>query len=93
MRTPFFTLLFGLLAACGGEPVRSPIVSSSVLDFSGHWEMDYGRSDNVDAKLNALYREWQRAAHWHQRPPEVVRYAAPAEVGFCWSDRCWAVWV
>ncbi len=62
MRTPFVTLLFGLLVACGGEPVRSPTVSSSVLDFSGHWEMDYGRSDNVDAKLNALYREWQRAA-------------------------------
>ncbi len=62
MRTPFFTLLFGLLAACGGEPVRNPTVSSGVLDFSGHWEMDYGRSDNVDAKLNALYREWQRAA-------------------------------
>jgi hypothetical protein len=32
----------------------------SISDFSGYWEMDYGRSDNVDAKLRSLHREWQR---------------------------------
>ena len=37
-----------LLTACSSEPV------------SGYWEMDYGRSDDVDRRLNSLYREWRR---------------------------------
>jgi hypothetical protein len=62
MPTLFLIALLGLLTACGSEPVRHPAPAPTAIDFSGHWEMDYGRSDNVDAKLNALYREWQRAA-------------------------------
>ena len=49
-----------LLVACRSTSVKptEPVVA----DFSGHWELDYGRSDNVDAKLEAMYREWRRAA-------------------------------
>ena len=52
-----------LVAACGGTPTR-PLSSAPEqrVDFSGHWEMDYGRSDDVDDQLQKLYREWQRAA-------------------------------
>ncbi len=38
------------------QAAPTPLVS----DFSGYWEMDYGRSDNVDQKLRSLYREWRR---------------------------------
>ncbi|MEM0953738.1 MAG: hypothetical protein AAGI24_06330 [Pseudomonadota bacterium] len=41
----------------------APIVS----DLSGHWEMDYGRSDNVDQKLQSMYREWRRMAERRAR--------------------------
>ena len=56
--TPLIIVVF-LISACSSEPTvtrRAPRVS----DFSGHWEMDYGRSDNVDRKLQSLYREWRR---------------------------------
>ena len=52
-----------LLAGCGGGPVErgdSSLPAPQIRDFSGHWEMDYGRSDNVDQKLNSMYRELQR---------------------------------
>lgn len=39
-------------------------------DLSGHWEMDYGRSDNVDRKLNRLYHEWQTVAKRSARGDE-----------------------
>jgi hypothetical protein len=57
-----FLLLF--LSACKDEAVK-PSASVSrhapgTSDFSGYWEMDYGRSDNVDSKLQTMYREWYR---------------------------------
>jgi hypothetical protein len=58
-----FLLLF--LSACKDEAVRppAPVAQSApdISDFSGHWEMDYGRSDNVNSKLQTMYREWNRA--------------------------------
>ena len=32
------------------------------VDFSGHWELDYGQSDNIQSQLNALVRELRRQA-------------------------------
>jgi hypothetical protein len=61
MRTLIHITLLAALTACAGEAVRSPAPVSAPVDFTGHWEMDYGRSDNVDQKLNSMYREWQRA--------------------------------
>lgn len=58
-------LIFVLLCACSGTPARTPKPSTppiSGADFSGHWEMDYGRSDDVNEKLQIIQREWQRAA-------------------------------
>jgi hypothetical protein len=58
-------LLFGCAAQEAGRPpaTASEAVMPRVLsDFSGHWEMDYGRSDNVQQKLDSVYRELQRAA-------------------------------
>jgi hypothetical protein len=55
----FPLLLLALLSACASEPTRHQ-PAAAVVDFSGHWEMDYGRSDEVDNKLQLMYREWRR---------------------------------
>ena len=33
---------------------------SPLPDLSGHWEVDYARSDSVQTQLNASFREVQR---------------------------------
>lgn len=50
------------LCACGSQPQREPGREKPSVDLSGHWEMDYSRSDNVNDKLQRMMREWQRAA-------------------------------
>ena len=55
-----------VVAACSSnEPLVLP--TPVVSDLSGHWEMDYGRSDNVDQKLQSMYREWRRMAERRAR--------------------------
>jgi hypothetical protein len=74
-------LLSLLLAGCGSEPVSrsdGPLPKPVVRDFSGHWEMDYGRSDNVDQKLNRMYREWQRLVARQSRGDERAAARAAA---------------
>ena len=44
----------------GAPPLRAD--NQKRVDFSGHWELDYGQSDNIQAQLNALVRELRRQA-------------------------------
>jgi len=60
-------LLYSLLTACGSTPPTTALPAPLVSDLSGHWEMDYGRSDNVDRKLQSMYREWRRLAERRAR--------------------------
>lgn len=47
-----------LLLACAGEPERvTPQRSADPVDMSGNWELDYARSDNLQARFNAMMRE------------------------------------
>ena len=50
------------LFGCAGEPTSMPTShhDSPVPDLSGHWEVDYARSDSVQTQLNASFREVQR---------------------------------
>ncbi|MDJ0877958.1 MAG: hypothetical protein QNI86_05065 [Halieaceae bacterium] len=73
-----------LLCACASEPdvPEAPeqalvLPTPLVRDFSGHWEMDYGRSDNVDQKLRSLYREMQRNAQRMARGDQRARVMSP----------------
>ena len=60
-----------LFSACGGEEVRKaqpiPVSNVDMVDFSGNWELDYGKSDNIQAKLNAMVRELRRQAERRAR--------------------------
>lgn len=51
---------FGL-AACAGDPtLRAPVREPSPVDLSGHWELNFGQSDNIQSRLNTLVRDLQR---------------------------------
>ncbi len=65
MKRIVLILLAGCLAACSSEPVV--LAAPKITDFSGHWEMDYGRSDNVDRKLQSMYRLIVRIVHGTRR--------------------------
>ena len=65
--------LSGFVGACGSQTVgrgagtdgaaaSGTTAAGAGADFSGHWEMDYGRSENVNRKLQAMLEEWKRQA-------------------------------
>ncbi|GAB3276687.1 hypothetical protein [Parahaliea aestuarii] len=74
---PLRALLFSsllLLSACAEQQPRLAGESrGQPVDFSGHWEMNYAQSDNIQARLNALVREL--------RKENERRSAAGGEVG------------
>ena len=69
--------LLAAVTACSSGPSpsssSSPNESAAVaerdvsVDFTGSWEMDYGRSDDVDRKLRSIYQELQRQAERRAR--------------------------
>ncbi|MEE4277857.1 MAG: hypothetical protein V2I82_05225 [Halieaceae bacterium] len=44
-----------LLAACASDPVQQEVAADPV-DMSGHWELDYGSSDNLQAQFRTSLR-------------------------------------
>jgi hypothetical protein len=61
-----------LLIGCAGSgPLEraQPADEAQRSDFSGHWELDYGRSDNVQAQLTALVRQLNRDARRRSSQP------------------------
>ena len=48
--------LAGLLHGCGSEAVK-PLAEADPISMAGDWELDYGRSDNLQARFNAMLRE------------------------------------
>lgn len=60
-----FVFALGLvLVACAGDRERvQQQRTSDPVDMSGNWELDYGRSDNLQARFNGMMRDLrQRAA-------------------------------
>ena len=55
-------LLLALLTACASTEPPLKAENRDRVDFSGHWELDYGQSDNIQARLNSLVRELRRQA-------------------------------
>jgi len=76
-----FTLL-GLLAAlhgCGSSDVQPEMSAIPPPDFSGHWEVDYARSDSVQNQVNSTFREVQREIRRRNAAVEKgVSYQGPS---------------
>lgn len=60
MRVVFFVLAL-FLAACAEEPVRQELASDPV-DMSGNWELDFARSDNLQARFGSMIRQLREQA-------------------------------
>lgn len=60
----FFAVIFitSALVASVSWGQRLQDRNGKSVDFSGHWEMDYGDSDNIQARLDAMVRELRRRA-------------------------------
>ncbi len=65
-RAAFVVVLLALLAACASDKPRKaqpiPVGNVDMVDFTGNWELDFSKSDNIQAQLNALVRELRRQA-------------------------------
>ena len=59
----FLASLIALSLGCSSDPVKQEITRvASPVDMSGHWEMDYAKSDNLQDQLNAVVRQIRREA-------------------------------
>ena len=83
-------LSFAMLGCATSE---SPLQAENQkrVDFSGHWELDYGQSDNIQAQLNALVRELRRQAE-RQAQGNVERGGAISVRGAGTNSRPSSAW-
>ena len=57
------------LSGCGSEPARpaGPSVAASAVDFSGAWEIDYSKSENIRDSYEAMMRDLRRQVERRQK--------------------------
>ena len=78
MRLPCLAVTVALLAACASQgPVldtTTPSFEGSMpVDFSGSWERDYARSQDVRGALNAMFQDRQRQVMQQQQASSMSR--------------------
>ena len=59
------TLVSITLVGCSSgkrKGVTTHVGNTKSVDLSGHWELNYSKSDNIQAQLNVMVRELQRQA-------------------------------
>jgi hypothetical protein len=59
---PCLLLLFTLLLSACAENEVKPLAAPDPVDMTGNWELDYARSDNLQARFNAMLREQRERA-------------------------------
>ena len=71
--------VFLVLCGCGvSTTLQQRVADTPVADFSGHWEVDYARSDSVQTQLNSTFRDIQRQARRQRDAAERgVTYQGP----------------
>ncbi len=55
-------VVLGLWGCVASSPAQQRLADTPVADFSGHWEVDYARSDSVQTQLNSTFSDIQRQA-------------------------------
>ena len=77
-RLPLFIVAALSSAMMGCASTEPPLQAENQkrVDFSGHWELDYGQSDNIQSQLNALVRELRRQAE-RQAPVSYTHLTLP----------------
>ena len=75
--------LCGLIAACSSpgpviDTTNPSFVGDMPVNFSGSWERDYSRGEDVQGALNSLFRERQRQIQQQQQFPGSSRAGPPA---------------
>ena len=70
MRYLLLSIGLGCLASCASEPPPPASSSEPIVNFAGHWEVDYARSDSTQTQLNASFREVQRELRRQQEAVE-----------------------
>ena len=55
-------VMLGLWGCGASTTPQQSQADTPVADFSGHWEVDYARSDSVQTQLNSTFRDIQRQA-------------------------------
>jgi hypothetical protein len=71
------------LAACGNQPQqRRPVVNQTdkAVNFSGFWELDYSKSDDIQVNLNALVRDLRQQIQQRAPGAGVYQQAGPTMV-------------
>lgn len=66
-RLPHVVAIAWLVVACSNQETILEGQGEKAVDFSGSWEMDYGQSDNIQAKLDTMVRELRRQAERRNR--------------------------
>lgn len=68
---PLNLAVVALVCGCATEPEPLPTFApAKPVDMSGNWELDYARSDNIQAQLDVLARRWQQEAQRRARAAE-----------------------
>ena len=66
IQLPALFILTLILSGCAGDKPRTaqpiPIGDVDMVDFAGNWELDYSKSENIQAELNSMVRELRRQA-------------------------------
>jgi hypothetical protein len=68
MRTAVIIMLCGLACACARQPVVDPpppmpgsVAGKLPADFSGYWQRNYARDEDINGALEAAYRKLERS--------------------------------
>ena len=71
-------VILGLFGCGASTTPQQRVADTPVADFSGHWEVDYARSDSVQTQLNSTFRDIQRQARRQRDAAERgVTYQGP----------------
>ena len=66
IQLPVLVILTLIISGCASDKPRKaqpiPVGDVDMVDFAGSWELDYSKSENIQAQLSSMVRELRRQA-------------------------------